>query len=117
MDDSSNLTEELIDVDNYIKEQNDLIRTGEHLKELQSSEAFQAVIVQGYVEAGTKELFDLLMTSNDVDRDQIMRRIDAIKYFKEYVESVETLAIAAPGNIKETQLVRDELVHNQNTIR
>lgn len=117
MDDSSNLTEELTDVDNYIKEQNDLIQTGKYLEELQSSKAFQNVIVQGYVEAETKKLFNLLLTSNDADRDLILKKIDAIKYFKEYVESVETLAIAAPSNIKETQLVRDELIHNQNTIR
>jgi len=116
---SSNLTEELNSIDNYAKKQYDLIKTGKDLEWLKATKQFQNVIVNGYLGSRTTELFDMLLSSEDVNREVILNKIDAIKDFKEYIGtanqkgSVEMLAISAPGNIKDNQITRSELLSNQ----
>ena len=119
---SSNLTEELNDIDNYIKGQNVLIQAGKDLEKLKATKEFQNVIVHGYLESETKRLFDMLLSPEDVNRETILNLIDSIKHFKKYIGTadqkgtVEMLAISAPSNIEANTITRSELVsENYNT--
>lgn len=119
---SLNLTEELKAIDDYIKDQNSLIKAGKDLEELKASEAFQNVIVKGYLESETNKLFDMLLSNQDVNREIILNKIDSIKHFKEYIGtkdqkgSVELLALSAPSNIEANNQTRAELVSEKYTI-
>ena len=117
-----NLTEELNNIDIYIAEQNKCIDAGKQLEALKASEGFQNVIINGYIEKESARLFEELMSIGDIDSEDILKRIDSIKHFKEYIGTstrkgkVEMLAVAAPGNIEANRLVRVELSSNQHTL-
>ena len=106
---SNTLKETLARIDNYIAEQKLNLERGQMLEDLMKNPMFQEVIIDGYINVRTQELFDILTNPNGASpysREEILRRLDAINDFKGYVGTEITLgtvrlkAQQAPDNIQ-----------------
>ena len=83
-----NLNETLKAIDDYIAEQNKLIKLGEDLKGLMADKRFQRVILDGYFETESKKLFDILTnpySQSAIDADEVQVILAGINHFKRFV--------------------------------
>lgn len=108
MDTTSNLKDTLKRIDEYIGTQREAITKGEALERLMKNPDFKLVILDGYFEAETKKLFNLLVDptgASPYTNDQINLKLAGISDFKgyvgtdDYVGTVATEAFNAPSNI------------------
>ena len=104
----TDLQQELETIDSFIAEKQKLVKRGEQLKELMGSEAFKAVILDGYVEEESRKLFESLTNPMGVSaytEEETLLRIKAINHFKGYIGtrlipgSVAMDAVKAPIDI------------------
>lgn len=125
MESNSNLTVELHAIDTAIEREEDKIKRGEALERLMNNEDFKAVILDGYLDAESKRVFELL-TQVPVPRHEMLQgfseRLDAIRYIKEYIGTstypgmVRREAESAPSIIAEQEDYRKEITaYYQNT--
>ena len=128
MESNSNLTVELHAIDTAIEREEDKIKRGEALERLMNNEDFKSVILNGYIDAESKRLFELL-TQVPVPRQEILQgfgeRLDSIRYMKEYIGTptypgtIRREAENAPEVILENEQYRKEITEyyqNANSV-
>jgi len=84
----TDLQQELKAIDSFIAEKQKLIKRGEQLKELMNSEAFKAVILEGYIEEESRKLFESLTNPMGVSaytEEETLQRMRSINHFRDYV--------------------------------
>ena len=115
---SSNLKQELADIDERIKQLEDQIELHKALERLHENEDFKKVVLDGYFEKESARVFDMLTIPSNLKRDQLQNLMDmmsAIRNVKGYFKTVIVNASMAPEQIDEEREFRKEIT-KQNSI-
>jgi len=105
--DLSNLNETLNNIEDYKKSQQEAIRLGTCLEVLMKDQNFKDVILNGYVEVRTDELFKTLMDYNSEELpEDVWKEINSIKGLTHYLETIRINKANAPENIHRNDLER-----------
>lgn len=110
--DTSNVKEELKQVDLRIEDLNKQIAIGEAIERLHENDDFKLVVIDGYMEAEAERLFDILTTPTSLKRDQlenIMDMLGSIRNFKGYIGASLQNAAQAPDMVIEEENYRKEV--------
>lgn len=118
MDDTSNLKDTLVRIEEAIEGYNESIEMGKALTRLKNNPDFQKVIMSGYIDIEAKKLFTILTDptgATPYTPEQIHLKLEAISHFKGYVGSRDYLgtvmmeAQQAPLNIEREELYRKQV--------
>jgi hypothetical protein len=116
--DSSNLQQELRDIESTISKLEKDIKLGEALDRLKKTPDYQLVITEGYIDSESKKLFDILVEpagTSCYSNEQVLTKLASISDFKSYVGSnthpgtIAMAAESAPDNIDRERLYRKEI--------
>ena len=116
---SSNLKQELADIDERIKQLEGQIELHKALERLHENEDFKKVVLDGYFEKESARVFDMLTIPSNLKRDQIQNLMDmmsAIRNVKGYFKTVIVNASMAPEQIEEEREFRKELTRRDSII-
>jgi len=108
---------ELQEIDNNIKEAQKLVELGNALVRLRSNKDFKKVVLEGFFEQEAIRLVHLKADANmqTPERQQnILRDIDAIGSFNQYLRTVLYRADLARKAIDDGEALRDELLAEEN---
>lgn len=84
---NDNLNTTLEAIDKFIAEKHEAINLGKKLERLMGNQDFQDVILNGYIEAESQLLFNVLTTPTDKELDEslILQKLQSIRDLKGYV--------------------------------
>jgi hypothetical protein len=112
METTSNLKEELAEIDAKLKEFEKSIEMGEALDRLHKNEDFALVIISGFFESEKERIADVLTTPTRIGKDIyeiLMEKLSSIRHLKEYIGAKFSESETARMQIEELEAYRREV--------
>ena len=109
---TSNLTKQLTLVDERIDALKLNIEKAEAVERLEKNEDFQMIILDGYLDAEAKRLFEVLVEPSTLKRDvmeNIHDKLNSIRNLKQYFGVLGQNATMAPDSINEEETYRKQV--------
>lgn len=97
-------------LDTYIQGQRLPVKRADALNRLRKNKDFKELITEGYLQNEVLRLTSLLSTPNFETNDGLVKRLEAISLFAQFLQTIEQEADIAKNQIATAEEAREELL-------